>query len=280
MWRSLNTLVLLCVPLLLSVIVVKLKLQSSLNTHVTPIEKGIQFLYDKGVLADDRRIQEIEFSRLRFPETLSPKLQKHYKQCQARLLRLSEEEGEEGEIHSDHVPDNLHRYTKKEFPGYNNIAFLDDDNVRVQRHQLSGLCYMHAPAVVQYYNIWHHAIKQGTETDHKMLDLARVIRDTFSADKLYQHVFKDDVDSSSMFLKFILQPESIILPSVPDRFQDDLEQYGPGLVAQFEVHGDFFDSNVRHHHGKPSGKVEGMHAMVLIGARESEGKRYFLLQNW
>eukprot|EP00039_Didymoeca_costata_P025900 m.14497 g.14497 ORF g.14497 m.14497 type:complete len:110 (-) comp5110_c0_seq2:152-481(-) len=31
---------------------------------------------------------------------------------------------------------------------------------------------------------------------------------------------------------------------------------------------------------KPSGEVQGIHAMVLIGARKSEGKHYFLLQNW
>eukprot|EP00039_Didymoeca_costata_P015588 m.268106 g.268106 ORF g.268106 m.268106 type:complete len:254 (-) comp16254_c0_seq2:156-917(-) len=183
------------------------------------------------------------------------------------------------ETHSDNVPHDAHKYTNEEFPGYN-IPLLDDDNVRVQRHQLSGgLCYMHAPAVVQYYNIWHYALKSDTTADHKMLDLARVIRDTFSAEQLQHYVFDAVGGSSIEFLESILQAESIIIASHPTLYQEHLQQYGPGLVAQFEVHEDFLN-DVHHHYGKPSGKYVGLHAMVLMGARESEGKRYFLLQNW
>jgi len=239
------------------------------------VEKGMRLLYDKGALDDRLTLNPYAFYYLQFPHTLFlhdlPEVQQKYIERQARLLRLTKG----GETHHDKVPQDAHKYTKEEFPGYD-IHLLD--KITVQRHQLSGLCYMHAPAAVQYYNIWHNALRNNTPTDHKMLDLARVVRDTFSAEKLYQHVFEDEGGSSITFLESILQPDSVVSHS--NQYQEKLQKYGPGLVALFEVREDFVNPKMHHHYGRPSGKYLGKHAMVFLAVREAEGKRYFLLQNW
>jgi len=38
--------------------------------------------------------------------------------------------------------------------------------------------------------------------------------------------------------------------------------------------------DIHSYKGKPKGKNLGLHAMILIGCRTKETKKYFLLQNW
>mmetsp|Transcript_5245 Transcript_5245/g.17211 ORF Transcript_5245/g.17211 Transcript_5245/m.17211 type:complete len:81 (+) Transcript_5245:404-646(+) len=66
----------------------------------------------------------------------------------------------------ENAPSELHRWDRDEFPGYEDVTLLEDPRTMVQRHQLSGLCYLHAPVVVQYYAIWFHKKKLGGRECH------------------------------------------------------------------------------------------------------------------
>jgi hypothetical protein len=169
-------------------------------------------------------------------------------------------------------------------------AFVFHRDVRVslaQRHQKSGLCYIHAPEVVQHYlvqldRLRHPAATAPDGVGVGMIDMAKMIRQSFSAADLKKHIFEDAGGSSHTMLKNILVQGSVIFSEGLTMAGDRLTQYGPGLVAEFEVFSDFYsEPNLYSYDGKPTGQSIGHHAMVLIGARtDSNDRRWFLLQNW
>jgi hypothetical protein len=81
-------------------------------------------------------------------------------------------------------------------------------------------------------------------------------------------------------LEYILQPETIIISSGGELIKENLRTYGPGLVSNFHVHEDFYDSEVSSHRGSPIGALKGRHSMVLIGHRLEGDNDIYLLQNW
>lgn len=136
--------------------------------QVVDVEKGLQFLQDKGVLAKDPD-RDAKLSRLRDPSVLlDPDQRREYEKARERLLRLFSTE----ETHSDTLPPGLHVWSKSEFPGYdeNNVIFLKHPAALSQRYQLSGLCYMHGPVMTQHYALAHnnHSVP--------MLDLLKFIK--------------------------------------------------------------------------------------------------------
>jgi len=147
---------------------------------------------------------------------------------------------------------------------------------------LSGLCYIHGPDMLQ-----HYLVSMNTAKSAGMIDISRLIHDTFSAQQLEDHIFKDHGGSSETMLRYILEPGSIVSSRIDD-IEKRLREFGPLLVSRFTVHSDFTKGNIHMHHGKPvhinaqhqfGGK--GLHAMILIGARtDQKGKKLFLLQNW
>jgi hypothetical protein len=150
----------------------------------------------------------------------------------------------------------------------------------VQRMQRSGLCYMHAPVVVQHYLVSMH-----TGADGGMINLASMIRDTWSGKELTDYIFNDRGGNSHSLLKQILVPGSATMASHSSLFADHLHQFGPALVSMFDVHDDFYNATCNNGGGSFDGVVsgprKGLHAMVLVGARtDANGKRWFLLQNW
>jgi hypothetical protein len=164
---------------------------------------------------------------------------------------------------------------------------VDDTGVSLaQRHQKSGLCYIHAPEIVQHYLVqlyWlRHPATTGPDGDVGMIDMAKMIRQSFSAADLKKHIFEDAGGSSHTMLKNILVQGSVIFSEGLTMAGDRLKQYGPGLVAEFEVFSDFYNEpELYSYDGKPTGQSIGHHAMVLIGARtDNNDKRWFLLQNW
>jgi hypothetical protein len=241
------------------------------------IEKGIEFLTKKGVYSSDPVLADLMFQRLREPDLLAqPSERIAFVQARERLIRLV---STEEEFHSDTVPDNVHRFTHEEFPGYEdeNVFFLHHPNSLSQRYQRSGLCYMHAPAMVQ-----HYAIQKNAKSNLPMLDLLKYVKEHFTADQLREHVFKNEGGDSIGFLKSILQPDPILVTSAMSTHVELYNQHGPGLVSRFELHEDFWDSSKRHHYGKSTGKCIGNHAMAFVGHRSDKvkNKSYFLLQNW
>jgi hypothetical protein len=165
---------------------------------------------------------------------------------------------------------------------------VDNPKTLVQRVQLSGLCYMHAPTVVLHYAIWNTKLKSdpAAESDHGMLDMAAEIALHFSRERLGAHIFHGAGNYSADFLKGILHSGSEVLARYPrepvQELMECLREYGPAVVSNFGVHEDFLDKAVRHHHGLPdTTKFHGKHAMVLVGIRVNDsGKVFYLLQNW
>ena len=184
------------------------------------------------------------------------------------------------------APDELHRWDRNEFPGYDNVvtSMLDHPRTLVQHQQLTGLCYLHAPVVVQYYAIWFAKLKDdaNANSDHEMIDMTALILETFDGPAMENYIFRDFGGSSQQALKSILQPGSIVSAGSKELAPELLTKYGPALVNNFKVHEDFLDRNVHKHTGQPIGDIEGMLAMALVGSRRdpTTGNVFFLLQNW
>ena len=118
------------------------------------------------------------------------------------------------------------------------------ESVLVQRHQLSGLCYMHGPDALQ-----HYIVSMATRRCAGMIDITRLIRRSFSAEQLRTHVFEDKGGSSQAVLELILVSGSETYSTDIDMItRERLERFGPCLVSGFKVHRDFFqeyDSRTR-----------------------------------
>eukprot|EP01124_Arcella_intermedia_P033296 TRINITY_DN7941_c0_g3_i1.p1 TRINITY_DN7941_c0_g3~~TRINITY_DN7941_c0_g3_i1.p1 ORF type:complete len:350 (-),score=59.93 TRINITY_DN7941_c0_g3_i1:34-1083(-) len=250
-------------------------LQCVTTANRSPIEVGIEFLRAKGVFATVPQTREIFFNFLINPSSiLLPEERTKYEKIRERLIRLT---SKTEETHQEKIPDDVHQFSLAEFPGYkkNDVFFLQYPESKVQRHQLSGLCYMHAPAVVQYYAL------NGTNRK-EMIDLLKVVKDHFTAKELEHHIFDDMGGASAEFLRKILEPNSttIGIGSLFEYVPSSFEKYGVGLVSAFGVYSDFRDTLRHHHYGKPQGTFEGHHAMALVGFRKDGNKLFFLLQNW
>jgi len=149
----------------------------------------------------------------------------------------------------------------------------------VQRVQLSGLCYLHGPDVLQHYLVALGA-KEPTKRPG-MVDLTKYIRGCFNGKQLYGHIFTDAGGGSVGSLRDMLLPSSrVVARNVDEITVETLLEYGPALVSSFQVREDFNESGSLSYTGVPTGDVRGGHAMVLIGVRGEGNGRRFLLQNW
>lgn len=183
-------------------------------------------------------------------------------------------------------------------PAKSFVTFRDDVRLREtglrERVQLSGLCYMHAPTVLQSY-----LVSKTTGKDNGMLDLAKFIRRFFGPKELEHHIFNDGGGSSEHFLTSVLQTKSGIKGYAASAMTDtdlgearqihqklvvnNLRVHGPALIARFNVYRTFMDNGTIVHLGcdlDPT-SVIGMHALLLVGHRYmSDGSDRYLVQNW
>ena len=139
--------------------------------------------------------------------------------------------------------------------------------------------------VVKYYAQWwakRDALAAGDSVEeHEMIDLTAYILEYFNGRAMEQYIFHDNGGDSKTALQGFLQPGSIMSAYNVQEAPAALQQFGPGLVAAFEVYDDFTDHQVRHHYGQHKGSYKGSHAMALVGSRVGDdGKLYLLLQNW
>jgi hypothetical protein len=163
-------------------------------------------------------------------------------------------------------------------------VFRDHDKLRnksafVERVQLSGLCYMHAPIVLQ-----HYLVSMNTDEKVKMLDMGRYLREHMSGEALYLHIWNDFGGSSAGFLRQILvqQPAPPVVSAISmkaSEWIDALKQYGPLLVSSVKVDATLHDKVTTTFDGV-RGEAHGHHAMVLVGHRKQGDVDLFLLQNW
>jgi len=250
-------------------------------------ERGIMllFLYAKGVLRQEvSEARKAKLAALLLPDDI-------YEESLERLRRLVLE-GEKGQS----VLDDSNSFTRllDSLPSWQDnssyVAFRDDRRIScglLERVQLSGLCYMHAPVVLQAY-----LVAMQTTTS-KMLELADYIRKYRAAQELEDHIFRDEGGSSRAFLAQILANTSGLVgfdctsmvdedvgQAIIHRIIKNLKEFGPALVSGFMVTENFLDAKTHQHLCQDSSNEFGLHAMVLVGHRKDGGQDRFLLQNW
>ena len=103
------------------------------NCSSTALAKGIKMLKDKGVYATEPDLLEQRLMRLNDP-TYEPL---NAARNRLTMLMATEHDKELGAA-------DLHTYNPEEFPGHD-VYMIGDEKTRVQRHQRTGLCYLHAP---------------------------------------------------------------------------------------------------------------------------------------
>ncbi|KAI3662540.1 hypothetical protein MP638_000650 [Amoeboaphelidium occidentale] len=146
-----------------------------------------------------------------------------------------------------------------------------------ERVQLSGLCYMHAPVILQHYLVAMHSEKQVP-----MLDMAVYLKKYMPAESLEDRIWKNQGGDSEAFLRQILlkQPAPKLLPrSGSQEMESYLKSFGPALISRFSVE-EAFDSEEWQHLGPSTEATMGKHAMVLVGIRQEGGSTRYLVQNW
>ncbi|KAL0487668.1 cathepsin B-like cysteine proteinase [Acrasis kona] len=253
---------------------VKKAFKTTRNRNLKVSPPIIPYLIVKGIQDKEKRQGSVISTR--YTLLLKPP-NKRWKDCRARLNCLLKSQGD---ITSDTVPKNVQSFEEAmlALPKWTNqdtyIFHLDKNIPIVQRCQKSGLCYIHAPEVVQHYLVAINNKEAG------MIDMAKMIRMSFDKKTLEKHIFKDAGGDSRRMLLSILMPGSVVFGSDFSDALTCLKKYGPGLIHQFTVFEDFYNSGKLSFDGKPCGEVIGYHAMVLIGVREENNKLWFLLQNW
>ena len=271
------------------------------NVTVAALEADVQllFLYAKGVLADEESIVRL----IKFEKLFTDASMKHNRERLARLIS-------KGERGSGFELKNTFQAFCETNPAWNDaqtsfVVFRDhpklrDKNAFVERVQVvcgrrtaarrfcfpgthsarsqpSGLCYMHAPIVLQHYL----AQMNATDAVH-MLDMAKYLRRHVSGKTLYEHVWNDAGGDSLYFLEKILAPapQFEMLGSDGASWRAKLEQYGPLLASAVEIEDAFMNNDATSFLTQMSTKSLGLHAMVLVGHRKEGDENRFLLQNW
>ena len=260
-------------------------------TEYTDNYDMLLFLYSKKVMErrKTREVRDLEFSYIVSPE-MAKDQKDEYLKCRSRLESLLKHNGDET---SDNAPADVQTFesaltqigawrTEYVFHrDHKNFKHKNPKpNVICQRHQLSGMCYIHGPAVLQHYLVW---LSQGSNPG--MIDVSKMVRETFVVEELQKHIFEEEGGNSLKMLERILLPGSIVLPTFIDNVTvESMEQSGPLLVSEFTVYNDFKCRGKFSYTGNPTGDFIGHHAMVLIGTRVTKDEcgevRFFLLQNW
>ena len=234
----------------------------------------LTFLYAKNVMAGEGPATRKE----NFGFILDPRASSRYVKARERLNKLLEVSGDK---HGNVIPSDVEALDAsiaksaewKAASAYIHPSVLEYPAQRVQR---SGLCYIHAPEVLQ-----HYLVSMQNKANAGMINMAEMIRDTWNGEQLTRHIFDIEGGNGRAMLKQILQPDSIVISAGAITF--NLMQYGPALVSTFAVHDEFLDAHGRKSFGGTvSGLVKGHHAMVLIGVRIDQNTQqpWFLLQNW
>ena len=142
------------------------------------------FLMTKNILRD-RPDKSVEFSRILRPDEAPPSRVEYYLACRGRLAN-------EGDVMSDTIPEGVQTFSDfcllhplwndpltsfifhREHP-----SIASKSNILHQWAQLSGLCYIHGPDLLQ-----HYLVEMQSEGAVGMIDISKLIRHSFSTKKL------------------------------------------------------------------------------------------------
>lgn len=162
----------------------------------------------------------------------------------------------------------------------------------VYRVQLSGNCYMHAPAVVAHYVVCKNNPGDASKLK-EVVDLTAHVLKYFNGEELWYGVHTASGGDAKGFLEDItgvrenngdfveLRPTNgdVTAEAVVEQF----DTHGPAMVARIQAFDAFtapepaVHSWIGHRHDKKTGQ----HAMALVGHRTTaEGEIVFLVQDW
>ena len=244
------------------------------------------FLYAKGIMGKKKpMVRKSKFHYLLNPNGTVEEV-RTLKSARERLRRIVVK-GEEGQdissgssLFDKFVAKHSEWGPKSSFVVFRDHMLLKDKpHAYVERIQLSGLCYMHAPVILQ-----HYLVAMFSSETVPMLDMAIYLKKHISAEGLERRIWRNEGGSSLAFLEQILiqDPASNFLPCPWDdeaKIESCLKKYGPALISCFKVE-DAFDSDKPTHIGPRAGKPTGIHAMVLVGIRKQGKTIRYLVQNW
>jgi hypothetical protein len=184
----------------------------------------------------------------------------------------------------------IQQFSFDDFPEWKGLV---NPELLVQRVQTSPLCYMHAPAVVQFYAVQRFYNASSSlfhlRDEHRMLDLTEFVRNHFSPKELFAYLFSNHGGNSCAFLRRILIPDiNRIIPCDPEFALSFFEQYGAFLVSNFSVRRHFRNGTALRYTGRlppdtvvGPNAILGNHAMVGLAVRkDADNHLFFLLQNW
>jgi hypothetical protein len=199
-----------------------------------------------------------------------------WKECRQRLDRIMNRAGKTNDKLPDTVQSLEQFLTKVPDWRTNSYIFPKNNNIALKQiSQRSGLCFINAPEILQYYLV----AKNNRPNETGMIDTLMMIRNCWDNERLKQHIFQDTGGSSVNLLREILEPNSLVTPT--SKFETHFKKYGPLLISGFVVHEDFLMENKHSHDDEPQGDVVGTHAMIIIGTRrDTENRLWFLVQNW
>ncbi|KAI3639766.1 hypothetical protein MIR68_002080 [Amoeboaphelidium protococcarum] len=242
------------------------------------------FLYAKGIMRDEKPVvRKTKFNDLLNPNG-SVEARKKLTLARERLRRIVVK-GEVGKNFDDEgtLFDAFVAKHPEWGPENSYVIFRDHELLKdkphayVERVQLSGLCYTHAPVILQ-----HYLVAMFSDDAVPMLDMAVYLKKHMSAIQLERRIWYDEGGDSQTFLKSILmqQPAPVLLPrAATDEIESYLKSFGPALISRFEVE-EAFDSADWQHLGALTTALNGFHAMVLVGVRKEGDSMRYLIQNW
>lgn len=256
------------------------------------------FPYDK-----DRRVRDLKMM-------IDPK---NYEEVHKRALQFVNLDGDktlEYEVEYD-CPNYPEVYTKDKLKwksltmnyghgegemGWN--AFEDFSSRWIQRVQLSGNCFLHAPVVLTSYLV------TGSD-DIEVIDISKYARASFDCEKVSRLIVVGDGGSSYAEFKKMVQQDVIDCGfernltdnifacecNCPSALLHQLKTLGPALVQCFMVDEHFKNRTVTIAEDGTfelpyfAGRIDDpqkcdLHAMVLVGMRNVEGEWRVLMQNW
>jgi hypothetical protein len=176
-------------------------------------------------------------------------------------------------------------------------------NLKVLRRQRTGLCYMHAPVVLQHYLVSIYNSRHNFENNLKMIDVALFIAKHWKGQPLLRYLLGGEDSKGGGSIEFLKQinyhiedfsyEPFIILDPIHFRSKvDEKCEYlmtrlieVPMLVSNFEVDENFARGGIsfldQRILASKTEKPNGRHAMLLIGIRRDQKYGWvFLLQNW
>ncbi len=128
------------------------------------VERGIQMLERKQVFDGDTNLANIFYAKLRNPDSQPYEMpRRNAAAMRRRLVMLMYVESDRAvDDPALQLPQQLQRFNASDYPGFT-LSAVDNDEWRVQRYQLTGLCYLHAPTVMLHYAL-RRAVTKGIQT--------------------------------------------------------------------------------------------------------------------